>query len=249
MNRKKRMDTLRMIKLNHIKNDQRSATLQTALSEDLTHEIFQNDNLDNHIPLPIYVQNNLNSNSCLSIKNNSLSKKHNPNQNSQYSLCDLGKSINNAIGISNIYNSGSIKTATYVSPNGTLSRNDANRQELFSTNDHNESDTLQSLIFNNTSLKEQQINGLRNSKNFNNLIGLNQSIINHSQAALPNDYCSSGKIGALIYNENNDDSFIPNGKSHYLIPCNLENQYESNHPNQMVYFLFMFIFLVVTEHF
>lgn len=101
---------------------------------------------------------------------------------------------------------GTIRTATYVSPNGTLSRINI------------VTDGGSGAHLDVSELKQQQISGLHNPRNLGQLIGFGGS--NHAQ---PNDYCTSGKIGAIILEDNGTikssvSSSHRNG--HYLIPLN-----------------------------
>ena len=236
MNRKKRMDTLRMIKLGGAKNGehQRNGSVHNGLGHDIPSDTFSNDQLDNN-NIPIYLTNS-NNNLINPSGSNNLTRRE--NQNGQYTLYDLRKSIRGACGTSNIYNGGSVRTATYISPNGTLSRinlNDANE------NDSQLVNSMEPLIVNGSLIKRQQLNGLNNARNLSNLIGLNENIINHAQSAQPNDYCSSGRIGALINKNNNENvlnenNFADNNSrgGHYLIPCNPNSHYVLNHTNPMV---------------
>jgi hypothetical protein len=248
MNRKKRMDTLRMIKLNQTKSGepQRNGNVLNGLSNEISPDTFSNDQLDNN--LPIYLTNS-NNNLINPSGSNNLTRREN-NQNGQYTLYDLRKSIRGGCGTSNIYNGGSVRTATYISPNGTLSR--------ININDTNDNDSqmvtsMEPLIVNGSLIKRQQLNGLNNARNLSNLIGLNENIINHAQSAQPNDYCSSGRIGALINNnrnKNNNESLLNenifsdnnNRGGHYLMPCNPGSHYGLNNQNQMVRVIFNFFF-------
>jgi len=124
-------------------------------------------------------------------------------------------------------------------------------------NDANDNDSqmvtsMEPLIVNGSLIKRQQLNGLNNARNLSNLIGLNENIINHAQSAQPNDYCSSGRIGALINNnknKNNNESLLVNENifsdnnnrgGHYLMPCNPGSHYGLNNQNQMVRILLNF---------
>ena len=126
MNRKKRMDTLRMIKLGaggaKSAEQQRNGSVHNGLSDDITADTFSNDQLDNN-SIPIYLANS-NNNLINPSGSNNLTRRE--NQNGQYTLYDLRKSIRGGCGTSNIYNGGSVRTATYISPNGTLSRINVN---------------------------------------------------------------------------------------------------------------------------
>ena len=95
------------------------------------------------------------------------------------------------------YASGTIKTATYVSPNGTLSRvnivsnEDQQQQQMFTNRNNDMFDTN-----NFNTLKQEQLNAIRsNPRHLNNLIGLSGGL------AQPNDYSTSGQIGAMLLGE------------------------------------------------
>jgi hypothetical protein len=141
------------------------------------------------------------------IAQNSLSRQ---NSNNNLTLYEIRKSKRGGYAPSqNNYNmstTNTIKTATYVSPNGTLSKIN------IISNDNSQGNTA-------TLIKQQQLNGLSNTRNLSNLIGL--------QHAQPNDYCASGRIGALLANNSNTNSLARN---HYLIPCNstLNDNLDSN---------------------
>lgn len=122
----------------------------------------------------------------------------NPNQ--QITMYEIRKSKRS----NNNQNAGTIRTATYVSPNGTHSRiniiTDVNNQLDFAD------------------AKQQQISGLQNPRHLSQLIGFSGS-----NQAQPNDYCASGKIGVIHLEDNGTikssiSSSQKNG--HYLIPLN-----------------------------
>jgi hypothetical protein len=119
------------------------------------------------------------------------------NSANNLTLYEIRKSKRGAQNNYNMSQTGTIKTATYVSPNGTLSK-----INIISNENEPVANTA-------TLIKQQQLNGLANTRNLSNLIGL--------QHAQPNDYCASGRIGALLANNSNTNSL---SRNHYLIPCN-----------------------------
>ena len=99
---------------------------------------------------------------------------------------------------------GTIRTATYVSPNGTLSKVNFIDNNGF-TNDNNENQAC------TNTLGKQQLN----PRNLN-------SILNgfFTATAQPNDYSSSGHIGQLINNSQFNTLKSNKQSNHYLLPCN-----------------------------
>jgi hypothetical protein len=148
-------------------------------------------------------------------------------RNSNYNLYEIRKSKRGG-GPNNNYNGGgTIKTATYVSPNGTLSKVNiiTPGNEVYGANPTNgmmlsQQHTLQ--------LKQQQINGLNNARNLSNLIGFHANNQQMNGLAQPNEYLPSGRIGAILAAGNSGNDTI--GRSgmansitsnhHYLIPLN-----------------------------
>ncbi|RNA08297.1 sidekick-1 isoform X1 [Brachionus plicatilis] len=118
-------------------------------------------------------------------------------------------------------NNGTLKTGTYVSPNGTLSRiNIVDSSDLTDSN----SATL---------IKQQQINSLNNPRVLGNLLNLGPN-----NMAQPNDYTTS-KVGAFLINENGT---LKN--NHYLMPLNKNdvldgNEEEGEESRQHLYFQHM----------
>jgi hypothetical protein len=104
---------------------------------------------------------------------------------------------------------GTIRTATYVSPNGTLGRIN------FIMDNTVAGEAGTSSQFDLVELKQSQISGVQNPRNLSQLVGLGTA----THSAQPNDYCTSGKIGALILDDNATiKSGMSNRNGHYLIP-------------------------------
>ena len=230
-NHKTRMNSMLMQKVKNAKINQ-SLNFQS----EITPEFTLNDQKNS-----ICLTNIKNNNNDLFASNSTTSLNRNNNKNCKYSLYDLRRPLRggNVAATSNIYNNNSIKTATYVSPNGTLSR--VNLHDLNSNIDDNEYElnSLQPLILNGTLIKNQQLNGLRNSRNLANLIGINN---NFQSQAQPNNYCSSGRIGVLVNendceNSNTNFNYLSNeNRTHYLMPFDQNEQYDSACLKNMVIF-------------
>lgn len=144
---------------------------------------------------------------------NSLSRTTYATNNNPIAVYELRKSKRGGTAANTTATTGTIRTATYVSPNGTLSRINIITNE--NGNDYND---VGGPTFSGTNslIKQQQVNGLNNGRNLSNLIGLPTTSI-----AQPNDYCTSGKIGAIILNDNGTiKSTVSNKNGHYLIPLN-----------------------------
>lgn len=143
-----------------------------------------------------------------------------PNQ--QITVYELRKSKRLASGGAAAPGTGTIRTATYVSPNGTLSRvniltDGHNGATIIGAAGGNSGGATPGATLDVSELKQAQIANLQNPRNLGQLIGFGGS---HTQ---PNDYCASGKIGAIILDDNGTikssvSSSHRNG--HYLIPLN-----------------------------
>lgn len=119
-----------------------------------------------------------------------------------------------------VNNNGTLKTATYVSPNGTLSR-----INIVDSSDATDSNSA-------TLIKQQQINSLNNPRILGNLLNFGPN-----NMAQPNDYTTSN-VGAFLINENGT---LKN--SHYLMPLNkndgLDGNEEGEESKQHLYFQHM----------
>jgi len=122
--------------------------------------------------------------------------------------------------------SNTLRTATYVSPNGTLSKVNiiTNENGCFTSSVNGLEQTNENNNNNNNTL------GKMNNINPRNLNSILNGFFAHN--AQPNDYCSSGSVGALINNNINYNSTIKSNKNnHYLIPMNnnnINNEFDQN---------------------
>jgi hypothetical protein len=237
LQRKTRMNTiLRMAKLNLNHQDDLKLPSLDRRRQPIADDDAQvnSDQMDSLVVLqqqqPIYLVN---------------SSSSQQQQQQQIGLYDMRKSMRGAAGSSNHYNMG-----TYVSPNGTLSR--VNMSSLNTVNDnHDMTATVpgsllqqqQPLLINNNNnnnshyqLKQQQIQNLNSGRNLSSLIGFHLT----QPVAQPNDYCSSGRIGALVNRQIDESCLFDNGsirsgkqsnRNHYLVPCQTttNDQYGSSH--------------------
>lgn len=132
---------------------------------------------------------------------------------------------------------GTIRPATYVSPNGTL------RRVNILTDDAG----LASAQLDVAELKQQQLSGLQNPRNLGQLIGFGVNAGGVGPHAQPNDYCPSNKLGTLYLDDNATikSSVSSSHRNHYLIPLNSsrlpndEPGIESLSEQQQVYFQHM----------
>lgn len=214
--KKKRMNTMRMnsMQKSSLKNGSTATNIHliqtntapakiqdtNILLENLTSSNdsndFSNDNLGYNSTLPtsshVYLTTNTNSNLILASNHNSLSKN---------ALYELRKSKRGGVVPAQAA-AGTLRTATYVSPNGTLSK-----VNILTTNDN--SAAFSSSLNEESQQETNNTLGKINPRNLNSI--LNGFFVHNAQ---PNDYCSSSNIGALVKTQ-----FVTsNGNNHYLQP-------------------------------